>query len=433
VTPVPGDVPRLLARHLGMLVLLCVSATVAAALLSYLLPEKYEARALVLVKPQADIKITSNRDDRELLNIPLTGMALKTDVPSNTYIEVIKSRAVAEKVVRLLHLDAEPVLVAPTLLQRLRRAVANAAHDVAVRSLQLLKYGRVIGAPPPFEEAVEAFQTSIHLAAIKDSYQFEIRYLGRNASEAAAVANAAADRFLEHMAELNGAASRSTAAFLDERVQQSSAEVARARESLRQFKENNKTVSFAEETAESIKIIAGLESDLEKANVKLAGLLQDLTPSNPKVVALTAERDRLSVALARRRTEMRALPETERQLAVLTADLRVAEEIHQLLAKEHEQALVRAGRQLKEIELVSRAVAPLYPAKPIKGIYAAAAFIMSAVLGIGLVLLREHFDTAVKTIEDVERVLEVPVLATLPLDPRSGSRNPGSRDRQRGR
>jgi len=375
--------------------------------------EKYVATALILVRPQENLKISPTRDNKELLNYPVSGGA-KVEVPSNTYIQVIKSRAIAEKVVRMLHLDRDDDMPAKPAEQEVFALSKKLLRDFLQLSVQVLKYGRVIGETPPFTAAVDRIEGNLSLTAIKDTYLFEIKYEADNPKESADVANAAAALFLEYMVEINTPDAKRKLDFLEERLRESERELAKARHVLRQFKDKNKTISFKEETTEEIKLRSELETDLEKTEVKLAGLLKELTPSHPKVESVQAARDRLLSTLNYRKNKINDLPEKEKQLATFELDVRVAEEIYQFIKKEHEEAQVRAGKENSEIKVVSPAVAPLYPAKPVRVKYGVVALSMAFLLGIGLALAREYLTRRLTRIEDVERVLLLPVLATIP-------------------
>ncbi len=74
----------ILKKHATMLLLLCLSATITTVLFTYVGRARYEAAALVLVRPTEKIHISSTRDEKELLNFPVSGGTGKVEIPSNT-------------------------------------------------------------------------------------------------------------------------------------------------------------------------------------------------------------------------------------------------------------------------------------------------------------------------------------------------------------
>lgn len=70
----------------------------------------------------------------------------------------------------------------------------------------------------------------------------------------------------------------------------------------------------------------------------------------------------------------------------------------------------------KPAEIWDRAVPSNYPAKPKVPAYMLLAAVIGLVFGVGLAFFIEYLDTSVKTLDDVEKYLKVPVLAVIPRD-----------------
>jgi succinoglycan biosynthesis transport protein ExoP len=66
------------------------------------------------------------------------------------------------------------------------------------------------------------------------------------------------------------------------------------------------------------------------------------------------------------------------------------------------------------VEIVDRAVPSPRPARPNKPLNIALGIIIGLVVGVGLAFFIEYLDTSVKTIDDVERSLQCPVLGVIP-------------------
>ncbi len=74
-----------------------------------------------------------------------------------------------------------------------------------------------------------------------------------------------------------------------------------------------------------------------------------------------------------------------------------------------ELAMPRVAVSVKQV-----AEAPAFPARPRVGLNLALGALVGLVLGVGLAFFLEYLDTSVKTMEDVESLLGVPVLAIIP-------------------
>jgi capsular exopolysaccharide synthesis family protein len=71
---------------------------------------------------------------------------------------------------------------------------------------------------------------------------------------------------------------------------------------------------------------------------------------------------------------------------------------------------------LEPVRIWDKAVASNYPAKPKVPAYMLLAAVIGLVFGVGLAFFIEYLDTSVKTLDDVEKYLRVPVLAVIPRD-----------------
>ena len=408
---------RILRTHQWWIISFCVSATLATFGLTYAVSNKYVATALVLVKPYANNTISNKNTAKEqLLNFPVGGGLPKAEIPSNTYIEIIRSRIIAEKVVRLLGLDSQTEIrpSSGSLKDELRYYFMKKLRDFKFFVIPLLKYGQVMDSPPPLEIAVDNYEHAISLNPIKDAYQFKITYEADEPTQAAVVANATADLFVEFMAQMNMSDVNSSLAFLAERLTESEKKLVVATEALRTFKEANKTIAYKEETESKINLVAELETTLEKTEARLAGLLQQYTPQNLKVLAVQAEKNRLLHALEQRKKGLDLLPKIEKQLENLKLNVRVADEIYQLVEKEYEDVKLRTSVRAGEVRVVSRAIPTYYPSKPIKAKYSLVAFGIALFMGVLLAYIIEYSRNTIYSIEQAERALGMRVLATLP-------------------
>jgi len=389
-----------LVRHRLMILLLCLSALVHGTLITYLLSEKYEAAALVLMRPQQEITLGGTMIQKEVLNFPVGG-AVQTEPSSKTYTELLQSRTVAEEVVRRLALDTLARQPDPNYFKELFWRAKSSVREALGSAWQILKYGRVIRLDP-FTKAVEDLQKGIVGRPTKNSFVFAITYQGKDPALAARIVNETAAVFVSLLTDLGSHEARHAREFIEQSLHRSAADLDSARHALRDFKEQNQSILFPKETAEKIKVISGLESSLAQLEVELSGLTQQFTLSNPKVAKVQAERDRLAADIAGRKADLLALPEREARLAVLELAVKAAENNYSFVSKEYDQARIREATNTSDIRIISGAIPPSSPIKPIKIYYALTAFALALVIGVG-------------NLEEVEQALELPVLATIPL------------------
>jgi len=491
---------RILSRYKRMIALMCVSAAVNAVLITYVISEKYKSTALVLVRPQEELELKESLRTKEAMSFPIP-QVIPFEAMANTFGEVIRSRAVASRVVTLLGLD-KPVRE-EKWWNRFKDDVKERVYD----AWTFLKFGRVKDVDP-FTEAEEMIQNGLTVQPTKDTYVFEISFLSKNPDVSAAVVNTAADVFVDYNRELYQAEAKTAREFIEGQLEQSESALNTARAPLREFKESNRIVSIDEEVTKKIASLATFESSLEDTRNKIAttlatndeirkqlaqqsqslkassnvsddplvrqlqselagkqvalsGLVDRLTPAHPKRMALESEisqtramldkqlaqllkdesstvntvqqellknlvmgetdletyraADRsLSELVSRYRRELQGYSDKQLDLAGLELNVTVAENTHRFMRQAHDEARIHEAEKFQEIRVISPAKAPVYPERPVKVYYAGVAFTLALVMGIAAALLLEYLNFTLRSTEDAEKALGLPLLATIP-------------------
>lgn len=491
----------ILTRKLTI-VLLVASAAINSVMLTYVVEERFKSSAQVLIRPKNETKIrNAAADTQEVLNFPLPAV-VPFEVLAQTYSEVIKSRSVAEQVVRTLGMDKkEPERI---WWKRLRTWVKDTGYD----TWTFLKYGRVEKIDP-FEEAVEMVQGRMSVTPTKDAYVFEIGFDAKDPNVAAAVVNTATKTFLEFTARLFHTEAESTRRFIENQLRESAIQLELRRTALKTFKDANQIVQLDKEVSEKITSLSDfqetleitgkeieatkaeiqeisaqlaplpmyekssatvednplameLRSSLARNEIELSGISKELAPGHPKVVALEASiaetrqklakeeakiisaetssmsnvhkvlsedlvkaRAKLEGLLAqqrdlkrivdRQKSDLKLVPATEFGLNRLELEVRSGEDTRKQIEQAYEEARIREASVGDDLKVISAAVPPTYPTKPIKIYYAGLSVAMALVIGLAFALLAEAVRPTIRSIEDVELGLGLPVLSTIPV------------------
>lgn len=75
--------------------------------------------------------------------------------------------------------------------------------------------------------------------------------------------------------------------------------------------------------------------------------------------------------------------------------------------------------QVESVQIIDKAEKPINPVSPNKKLNLAIAFIIGLALGVFITLAIDFFDNTVKTPEDIEKYLDLPVIGTIPVFPKS--------------
>jgi uncharacterized protein involved in exopolysaccharide biosynthesis len=142
-----------------------------------------------------------------------------------------------------------------------------------------------------------------------------------------------------------------------------------------------------------------------------------LLKAEPELAALHAKSERLQTQLSHERAAREKLNNEELQIARLQRDVQLEEASYRKYADSLEQA--RIDRAMAEggksnVGIVQPATFDLKPIKPNVMMNLAAGVILGALGALGLAFAAESWDDSIRSGDDLERHLDLPILATLP-------------------
>ncbi|WP_293728006.1 GumC family protein [uncultured Phascolarctobacterium sp.] len=163
---------------------------------------------------------------------------------------------------------------------------------------------------------------------------------------------------------------------------------------------------------EEINKIASLQTS--STNQVHQGLLADKFKSEAELNVAQSNLNTISQLEERYNKDVQVLSETEQQYLSLLRDARVAQEIYVMLAKRLEEAKVAEVAVSTEVQVVDNPTLPEKPVKPKKALTLVLSFLLGLFGSSGFVIARELMNRTIKTSDDVETYLGLPVLAQVP-------------------
>ncbi|MDB6111145.1 MAG: ywqD 2 [Pedosphaera sp.] len=197
-------------------------------------------------------------------------------------------------------------------------------------------------------------------------------------------------------------------------------------------------------TAAPDSILASLLQDLISAQAKLVALRSDYGPENPEVqrseklvretndridervkgiiagmevhvASLLAVVNNSEAKVNEAKTNDMFIAEQSRPYFLAKADLERLKKFRDVLALRAAQENIEyALPRTQMVEIIDSAEPSIHPVRPNKPLNIALGIIIGLVVGVGLAFFIEYLDTSVKTIDDVERTLQAPVLGVIP-------------------
>jgi len=165
------------------------------------------------------------------------------------------------------------------------------------------------------------------------------------------------------------------------------------------------------------------QSPMEQARLKrVLDLQADLEVIDHQVSVSQAEEEKIKAVIAEYQSKVEAVPKRESELVELTRDYDILKKTYDSLLVKREDSKLAANLERRQIgeqfRILDPASLPVRPANQLKrlGISFAAAGI-GLVFGLVLAAFLEYRDSSFVREEDVARVLELPVLALVPMMP----------------
>jgi uncharacterized protein involved in exopolysaccharide biosynthesis len=407
---------EILRRHLYLIAAVSIVAVLAGYGLSFLITEKYEATAVVLVRPHEPVKIEEGRGtSKEFLDFPVSQMAA-VETASKTYIQIIESPALIGEVVRELNLDKESreEEVGGNVFVRIYaslKAAVNDIKDCLNDAAAIVKYGRLLR-DDPLTKAVKNVTKGLVLKSHEDTYVFEIKYSDKKPRTAAAVANTAAGLFIAFMEKMRSSEGKYSSDHLQGELEKSRERLISARQDLENYKASHRVFLYKEEYSAKLKVISDLEVELAKLDESLAA-----SPGTLVAETYAAKRARLLEILDQRRAELAVLPRIERELQLRQADVEVAATTYETVAKDLKDAEIKSSDPVPAARLISPADGPRLPSRPRRVLIAEISLLSGLLAGVALAFFLEFINRRVRGIQDVEDSIGLKVIGTIPMLP----------------
>lgn len=362
-------------RWFFVIPLTCIFAL--SILASFFMPKTYEAKATILV------------EEEKIVNPLLQNLAVSTSVGDR------------------MHKLREEIFSWPRLL-------------LLVEELNLNKD---VKNPLELEALIMGIRKRIILN-MKGRDIIIISYQGEDPKTTQQVVNTLCDILIRKNILAQGAEADSAIAFIEDQLKLYKTKLEDSEEALRKFKE---TYGL------QMPLATRINEELAQLEAELTTTLVDCTEDHPRVIELR----RRTEALKEKRTSQvriaaksmdsesskdyidiaNSIPKQEQELARLTRDRRVSEDIYAMLLQRLETASI--SKQLESSEnktkfkIVEPARLPLKPIKPNKFKVDFLGLILGGMVGFGSIYLVEFNDHSFKKAEDFKDAFNLPVLGSI--------------------
>ena len=418
-----------------------VVATVAGLGATYVLPESFEASTDILIRPEQKPTFQQGSASGKTMDYPVS-FNIPPDTISDTYGAIMSSDAIATRVEDQLQLHT---ITEPWPDQWWLQAIftlRDYARVVVFSTWDILRYGRVEPQLPPYWHSVKDIKDGLDSKTVNKTYIFTLTATWSDPDIAVKIADTAANAFVEYSRAARTQEEGTSAGLLADQVKDTQQKLLDARAKLDAFKQRSGTDSLEQEMQLRLDSVSKFEEDRETAKKELSEVDAELSEIQKLLAgesvaktlrsdsrssteskqtdrlarrkALVARIGALTASIDHYRAEAAQLSGNESEQQQIALEVGLLEENYKMLVKSYEEARVAAAQALSEIRVLHPAIRPRYPTGPIKIYYAGGGLLTGLLLALGIVLLIDYMDHRVRTAQEIEDLLGVAVLASMP-------------------
>ncbi|MGD9014471.1 MAG: GNVR domain-containing protein [Candidatus Omnitrophota bacterium] len=362
-------------RWVFLIPLICV--LVLSIVASFIMPKTYEAKATILV------------EEEKMVN-PL-----------------LRNLAVSSSVGQRLHRLREEILSWPRLLQLVEE----------------LNLNKEVSNPLELEELILGIRKQISLTMTGKDV-IVISYEDKDPHTTQEVVNTLCDILIRKNLLVQSQEADSAITFIEEQLQSYQVKLEESEQALRKFKE---TYGL------KMPVATLINEQLAKLEAELAVALVDCTEDHPRIIGLRRHIESLK---EKRNQEVEdaakimgdedykdyisiaeSIPKQEEELARLTRNRQVNEQIYAMLLQRLETATITKQLESSEnktkFKIIEPARLPLKPKSPNKLKFNFLGLVIGGIVGFGSTYVAEYTDRSFKRTDDLKNMFNLPVLGSI--------------------
>ena len=169
--------------------------------------------------------------------------------------------------------------------------------------------------------------------------------------------------------------------------------------------------TYKEKHPEILKVDAQIQQVSQRIDAEIKNMMRAV---QTEFRVARAREETLLGNVNRLRTEAQELNEKEIQYLNLQRDADSNQQLYEAVLKRLKETGITGGLETNNVSVIEEATPPRIPIRPRKSVNLVISIVVGLLVGVGTALTLEYFDTTVKTPDDVERYLGLPVIGIVP-------------------
>src|SRR6266545_1279328 len=374
------DYLRVLRKHRWLITGLFLLTVIAGAMWTFVQTPIYQASATVLIEPEPPKVLNI----QEVTTIGSTALEYY-----RTQYALIQSTPVAQGAID---------------------ALTKAGRTSALAALGAAKDAR--GTPPGL----------LTVEPIRNTQLVLIKFEHPDPAIAAEVATAVAHAYVRYNLDVKLKSTREALAWLNEQMTGLRAKVQQSSEALQNYRVKSGLLGLQEQRSKLLQTYKEKHPEVLKIDAQMQQLSQRLDVELQKTLrtletefrVARAREDNLLSAVNQLRREGQDVNEKEIPYLALQRENESNQQLYEAVLKRVKETGVAGGLDANNVRVVEEAKSSAVPIRPRKALNLMVSLLIGVVAGIGSAVAIEYFDTSLKSPDDVQRVLGLPVLGIVP-------------------
>ena len=355
------DYLQVIVKHRRLISRLTLAAAVISLVISFLLPNIYTAKTLIL--PAQEDKGLMNAMMGQLGGLAvLTGESIGSPSKADLYVSMMKSEAITDPIIDRFRL-----------------------LDVYSKRYRM--------------DAYKKLDKRVSITAGKKDGIITITVDDKDPKRAAEMANAYVEELGKLTIRMNVNGAGQNRNFLQARLVSARGDLAKAEENLREFQSKNKAVQVTAQAQATIQGIAEMRAKLASKEVELATYRLRYTESSEEVKNLVTMVSNLRAQIARLEgsgenssiPSVGSVPAIREEYIRLMREFKIQESLVELLTKQYEMASLNEAKDVSPFQVIQKAKVPEKKSKPSRSLIVLQASFVALFFAIIIVLISENF------------------------------------------
>jgi len=264
--------------------------------------------------------------------------------------------------------------------------------------------------------AIESIQSAlvVNEQGGKQSSVIAVSLQGNDPKETNAVLTEISKEYVKQNSARKTEEAEKSLAYLNRQLPELKQQLEQAEAKYNAFRNANGTVDLGEESKLTLQQSSNARLRKMDLQQKRLELLTRFTTDHPLVQAVDSQMKEITAELAGLQEHIKSLPLMEQNLVRLQRDVKVNTELYTALLNTAQQLRLITVGKVSNVRLIDAPMMPEKPIKPNRPVILALAVLGGLFLGVLTAFFRKSLHGGMDTPEQVEKMVGVPVYATIP-------------------